>query len=128
MSVIKSKRGLSGVQFLDTARELHLFTLRTCAKFPKRYTFFITNNIIQSASLIHGYVKRGNSIFPSCPENKKMRYEQFVMAGAELQNLISQINIAYEIFPIADKVMTKWMQLINSEIGLLRALVKKEKQ
>ena len=64
----------------------------------------------------------------TCDLEKKMRYEQFVMAGAELQNLISQINIAYEIFPIADKVMTKWMQLINSEIGLLRALVKKEKQ
>lgn len=128
MSVIKSKRGLSGVQFLDTARELHLFTLRTCAKFPKRYTFFITNNIVQCAINIHSYVKKGNSIFPSNADDAKLRREHFIRAGAELQNLISQINVAYDMFPVSDKIMKQWMELIQKEIALIKNVIKKDKE
>lgn len=45
MSVLKSQRGESAVQFLDTARELEIYTIKTCAKFPKRYMFLITKDI-----------------------------------------------------------------------------------
>ena len=37
MSVLKKDRGESAVQFLETARNLEIFTLRTCAKFPISY-------------------------------------------------------------------------------------------
>lgn len=37
MAVLASKRGESAVQFLDTAREIELYTLRYAVKFPKRY-------------------------------------------------------------------------------------------
>ena len=128
MSVIKSKRSVSGVQFLDTARELQVFTTRTCVKFPKRYTFFITNNIVQCAVKVYGCVKRGNSIFPSSTDDAKLRHEQFVMAYAELQNLISQINVAYDTFPIADKTMIQWMELIKTEMALIKNVIKKDKE
>lgn len=127
MSVIKSKRGVSGVQFLDTAKDLDLFTMRTCVKYiPKRYTFYIAQPIIITASNIHSCVKRGNSIFPATARDVEMRREQFVMASAELQNLISKINIAYEMFPIADKIILKWLGLINQEISLLKNVIKKD--
>lgn len=45
MSVLKSQRGESTVQFLDTARELEIYTIKTCAKFPKRYMFLITKTL-----------------------------------------------------------------------------------
>ena len=47
MAVLKSNRNESQLQFLDTARELGIFTLRNCVKFPKRYTFFITTEIVR---------------------------------------------------------------------------------
>lgn len=128
MSVIKNKRGLSGVQFLDTARELQIFTTRKCVKFPKRYTFFITSSIVQCAINIHSYVKKGNSIFPSNADDAKLRREQFTLAIAELQNLISQINVAYEMFPVADKTMMQWMELIQKEISLVKNVIKKDKE
>lgn len=128
MSVIKSKRSVSGVQFLDTARELQMFTMRTCVKFPKRYTFFITNSIVQCAVNIHGFVKKGNSIFPSNAHDVQLRHEQFVMANAELQNLISQIGIAYDTFPIVDKTIKQWMELIEKEISLIKNVIKKDKE
>lgn len=128
MSVIKNKRSVSGVQFLDTAKELQTYTIRTCIKFPKRYTFFITNNIVQCSMNIHAYIKRGNSIFPQNTDDARLRHEQFVMANAELQNLISQINIAYDTFPIPDKKIMRWMELIKTESALIKALMKKDKE
>ena len=128
MSVIKSKRNLSGVQFIDTARELHVFTLRTTKKFPKSYYFSVTQYINQSVNLIRASVERGNKIYPSCAENKRLRYEQMMMGYAELSNLIAQIDTAYLMFPIADKTMIKWMELIDTENKLLKSLLKKEQQ
>lgn len=40
MSVHKHDRHESQLQFIETARQLEIFTLRNCVKFPKRYTFF----------------------------------------------------------------------------------------
>ena len=43
MSVLKNKRAQSSVQFLETAKDLHIFTMRTCEKYiPKAYTFYIS--------------------------------------------------------------------------------------
>lgn len=128
MSVIKNKRSVSGVQFLDTAKELQTYTIRTCVKFPKRYFFIISNNIIQSATKIHAFVKRGNSIFPTNADDTRLRHEQFVLAVAELQNLISQINIAYDTFPIKENKIVKWMELIKTEITLVKSVIKKDKE
>lgn len=53
MSVLKSQRGESAVQFLDTARELEIYTIKQCAKFPKRYMFLITKDIVALASAVY---------------------------------------------------------------------------
>lgn len=131
MSVIKSKRSTSSAQFLDTARDLHIYTLKTCTnqkRFPKKYTFFITQDIVKTASNIHTLVKKGNSIFPSCVRDVEMRREYFVQASAELQSLISQIGVAYETFPIRDKTMTTWLGKIHEEIKLLKSVIKADEE
>lgn len=129
MSVIKSKRRTSGVQFLDTARELDLYTMKTCIKFiPKRYTFYLAQPTALIASNIHSCVKRGNSIFPATARDYEMRREQFIMAEAELQNLISKINIIYELFPLPDNVIIKWHEFVDKEITLIKNLIKKDEE
>ena len=42
MSVYKSKRGESSVQFIETARQLEAHTFACCMKAPKRYERFLT--------------------------------------------------------------------------------------
>jgi len=37
MSVVKSKRGQSGMKFIDNARELEVYTIQRVAHFPKRF-------------------------------------------------------------------------------------------
>ena len=48
MSVRKTDRSLSGIEFLDNAVKIYKLTFKICMKMPKRYTYLIniTTNII----------------------------------------------------------------------------------
>ena len=41
ISVIKSKRSISNIEFLYNARNLEIYSIKKCTNFPKRYTFYI---------------------------------------------------------------------------------------
>ena len=128
MSVIKSKRGPSSAQFLETALQIQIFTLRQCVKFPKRYRILFTQYLTESATHACALVKKGNSIFPSNKHEAQLRRDCFLEAYAELQSLISQITTAYEMFPVEESVIVEWMRLIQQELGLLKSLMKSDKQ
>ncbi len=128
MSVIKSKRGPSSAQFLETAQQIQIYTLRQCVKFPKRYTILFTQNLTTTATNACSLVKKGNSIFPGNQHEAQLRRDCFMQAYAELQALISQITTAYDMFPIPENAITEWMRLIREELVLLKALMKSDKQ
>ena len=96
MSVLKSQRGESAVQFLDTARELEIYTIKTCAKFPKRYMFLITKDIVALASAVYNNTKAANSIYVTTADDARLRREYITKANCNLQCLLSQIDIAHE--------------------------------
>lgn len=98
MSVHKQDRNESQLQFLDTARELEIFTLRNCVKFPKRYTFFITTEIVRLAQSVFNNVKSANSVFPSGELEVQLRRDYLTKANCDLQCLISQLDVAKEMF------------------------------
>ena len=116
------------MQFLDTASQLHIYTIQQCAKFPKRYTFFVSMGIAQSAERILKLVKAGNSYYPTNAKEVQDRRDCFLSAYAETQCLISLINDAKETFPISGSALTGWMELIQSEIGLIKGVLKADKQ
>lgn len=62
MAVLKSNRNESQLQFLDTARDLEIFTLRNCVKFPKRYTFFITTEIVRLSQSVYNNANNSNGV------------------------------------------------------------------
>lgn len=130
MSVLKKDRGESAVQFLETARNLEIFTLRTCAKFPKRYTFLITAEIAQLSRSIYNNVKSANSIFPTNQSEVQMRRNFFTKANCDLQCLVSQLDIAKTMFGEEVKVGTwcQWMDLIEEEAKLISAIKKIDKE
>lgn len=97
MSVIKSKRGSSNMQFLECALNLEVFTIKACMNFSKRYTFLITNDMVSLATEIHHSVKRANSIYPKSQYEAVLRRECFLRAYGDCQCLISQIQVAYEL-------------------------------
>lgn len=129
MSVVRSERTLSDLEFLNNARKLEIFTLQKCVSvIPKRYTFYIGNHLADSAVTIYSYVKKGNSVYPTNAHEVQLRRDCFMKAYVELQSLISQIEVAYELLHFDMKVMKEWSKLINEEIVLVRAVMKKDRE
>ena len=129
MSVIKSKRGESDAEFLANARALQAYTIRKCVNaIPKRYTFYIGQNIAAIATRVYELVKCGNSIYPLNQHEAQIRRDYFLRAHAELQNLISQIELANEIIQFEDQVLPEWSRLIGNEIRLVKGILKADRE
>lgn len=127
MSVLRSERDVSGLQFLNTARELQIYSIKKCVNFPKRYTFYVSQPIANIATRIHQYVKLGNSIYPTNAHEAQLRLDYFLKAKAEVNNLVSQIEVACELFDIEENSMKHWMSLVSTELKLLKALIKSDR-
>ena len=127
MSVIKSKRSTSEMEFLANARKLEVYTLQKCVGFPKRYTFYLAQPLANSATYVYANVKRGNSIYPLNQHEVQMRRDYFLRAYAELQNMVSQIEVAQELFGIEMDTMKYWMEIIDTEMRLVKAVLKNDR-
>lgn len=129
MSVIKSKRAESQMEFLATARKLQAFTIHKCVNaVPKRYTFYIGTHLADSATAIYEWLKRGNSIYPLNPHEVQMRRDCFLRAYAELQSLVSQIELANEILQFDANILAEWSRLISTELKLVKAVLKADRE
>lgn len=138
MAVLASKRGESAVQFLDTAREIELYTLRYAVKFPKRYFFVLTKDILDLAKQGYNNVKSANSVYATNSEEAQIRVNYVIHAICNYQALISQLDVAMSLIThyssknkdgsekaIPSKVWEMWARMISDELRLLSGLKKK---
>ncbi len=126
MSVIKSKRGKSNVQFLDTAFDLQVLVIKTCVNFPKKYTFHLTQKIAKLAISCHVNVKNANNIFPKNEHEAQRRKDYLDNALGNLYNLSTQLDIAFNLFEIEEKKIVAIIELVYKEINLLKSLKKSD--
>ena len=128
MSVIKSKRAESEMEFIHNARQLQIYTIQKCVGFPKRYTFYISQPLSNCATRIHEYVKCANSIYPLNQHEAQMMRDYLLRANAELNSLVSQIEVANELFGIESNKMKFWMDIVEKEIRLVKGTMKKDRE
>ena len=129
MSVYKSKRGKSSVQFVESARKLEEHTLEQCLKVPKRYTFYLTQRIMGLASTVYEEVVAANSIYPTNQHEAQLRRDHLTAANAALQALDRQLGLLAgvlwknpENFKGFDDAFTVWGDLINEEAKLISGI------
>ena len=128
MSVLKPNRNESDVEFLHTARQLQIHTIQKCVGFPKRYTFYVSQPLANCATRIHEYVKCANSIYPLNQHEVQIRRDYMLRANAELNSLVSQIEVANELFGIEADKMKYWMDIVDLEIRLVKGAMKKDRE
>ena len=128
MSVVKSERSTSEMEFLHTARELEIYTIRRCVNIPKRYTFYLGQKIAEISTHIYNCVVCANSIFPQNQHEAQIRRDYLIHAVSELHALVAQIEIASEIIGLDADKMHAWMDRVNREIRLVKGLMKKDKE
>ena len=91
MAVYKSKRGESSVQFIETARQLEAHTLACCMKAPKRYSFLLTQRIMDTASEVHDHVRAANNIWPTNRHEAQLRRDELPLL---LRKIPDDANLA----------------------------------
>ena len=127
MSVVKSKRGVSRMEFVDNANRLESFTIRHCGRFPKRYTFSLGMPIVKYARDVYDIVSVANQ-YPVRWHDYYGRIKKFEAAKVILNKMVRQLGMAEEFGIVKPNVMEKWMSLIDREIRLLNGIIKRDKQ
>ena len=102
MSVYKSKRGESSIQFIEVARKIECHTLEQCLKVPKRYTFLLTTRIMSLASDVYDHVVSANSIYPTNQHEAQTRRDHLIAAN--------------------EHAFMTWGELINEEAKLISGI------
>lgn len=128
MSVIKSKRGVSDMEFLANARKLRIYTVRKTKDFPKRLISTFTSRMINIAYQISDELKLGNSIYPLNKTEAQIRRNHFVKAVGLCYAFADYLSDAQELFGLEMSVMEEWAGLVNTEIKLVNALIKKDRE
>ena len=116
------------MDFLTIARELEVFSIRQCGKLPKHYNFYLSVPIAESARRVMECAKRGNSIYPLNGHEAQMRRDQFLMAYAELQSMVTQVDVAREVCSIQKGIIFEWTKLIDREMQLIKAVLDSDKR
>ena len=129
MSVYKSKRGESAVQFIEIARKLEEHTLTQCLKVPKRYTFLLTQEIMRLVTAVYNGVISANSVFPTNQHEAQLRRDYLIAANASLQSLDRQLGLLAgvlyknpENFKGFESAFTTWGELVNEETKLISGI------
>ena len=84
--------------------------------------------LANAATRIYEDVKRGNSIYPLNQHEVQMRRDCFIRANMELQSMISQLEVAQELFGIEMETLKFWMDIIDTEIRLVKAVMKADRE
>lgn len=140
MSVPTWKRNESKVEYIDTARELVVRTLKGVRKFPKSATFIISNDIINSANNVFKYVITCQNCFPKSKEDIAFRKNFLVQALGELDNLDCKISIAIDLYTttqeqenkceikMSDYSWATWGELIYKERNLIKKILESDEK
>ena len=129
MSVYKSKRGESSIQFIEVARKIECHTLEQCLKVPKRYTFLLTTRVMSLASDVYDHVVSANSIYPTNQHEAQTLRDHLIAANAALQSLDRQLGLLAgvlrknpENFKGFETAFMTWGELINEEAKLISGI------
>ncbi len=129
MSVKACDRSTSNMEFLKNARDIEINIIKCTINKSKKYRFFY-NKLIDMAIELLNHVKKGNSIYVENQNDVMLRSQEFKLAIAESQAMLSQIEIMYFLFKdagISIKLVENIADMINTEIMLLKGLLKADR-
>lgn len=90
------QRKESGVQFLDTARELTVHLLGCVKRMPKSWRFVLTNKLADLGCDIYTEVCTANAIYPKAGEDIEQRARHLNVALGKIDALDGLATIAFD--------------------------------
>ena len=135
MSVYKSKRSTSAIQYVENARQLQVFTIKNCVKFPKRYTYIVVQKIANLGEDIDTHVRVAESMMPTNLHEAQLKRDELTYTFGLLNSLDDKFQLVYDIvsdnpnfkmeFKWLPNAMLEWGRLIQKERDLITGVKKK---
>ena len=126
MSVLKSKRAESRMEYVTNARTLMRYSMQKCLKLPKRYTFFIATDFVKTTQDIYKSTLDIEKHYGE--EYNAWRRDKCKTTISLCQYLNTQIDIIKEYaLKLTDKQICYWLDIIEKEIKLLNGIIDKSK-
>lgn len=97
MSVYKSKRSTSAIQYVENARQLQVFTIKNCVKFPKRYTYIVVQKIANLVEDIDTHVRVAESMMPTNLHEAQLKRDELTYTFGLLNSLDDKLQLMYDI-------------------------------
>lgn len=124
MSVVKGKRSVTKLAFLDGADKLAAYTMTMCSSekhFPKRYRWCLTSKIGEAAINTVMFANKANAIYPTGKDEIRLRMRYVNEAIAEVTALLALIPVAAKMFNIdlENSSVTHWLEIASYEKTLL---------
>jgi len=129
MSVVESQRKDAVMPSITKSFELAKYTISICSNekvFPKRYRWCLTDTIVKTAVHISNYLVMANSVYVNSQDMYRLRVKYQVMAMALSKSLLSNMQLAKEVFGIDDDRMRYWTGLVYEVENLISTCRKNE--
>ena len=101
MAIPKSKRTTTPLSVLVEADTLACYTILICTdekRFPKRYRWCLTKQIIESAVQTKMHIAKANSVYVNDAESAKLRRTYQQEAIADIASLSATMDTAFRLF------------------------------
>ena len=131
MSVRKSERGLSNIEFLKVLMDLEKWSLLKSNIAPKKYRYIINSQIVTNSANAYCYAKQGNSIFVTNNETRILRENFFIQSYCSLQAFVSQLDVIYSICKadfLTNNELEEVSRLAYNAIILVKGIIKNDKE
>ena len=97
MSVLKSKRTLSGGEFVNVANQIYVQTIAFLTRLSARYSRLIAEPTAALAGEVMDYAEKANATFPKDDMTRTKRREYLLSANASLSALDVRLTHCYMI-------------------------------
>lgn len=128
--VPKHRRNESTLEFLETAKVLAGEIIRLATRLPKRYTFYLGQQMCRLAIENLTHLKSANSIYPKNEAEKATRALELKKAYTKLQALSSTLDVTYEVVEEEKikKTVERVAPIIFKNMNLVKNLIQSDKK
>lgn len=123
------------MQFVDVARKIDVHTLKCVVKLPKRYTYYIGQELYRLAAEIYTKARSANNIFAKDELSMKLRSKYLIEASCAVEALVGKLQILKEVIYAnpeqakwIDSALKTWGELLIQEEKLITGIQKSDKE
>ncbi len=97
MSVLKSKRTVSKMEFVNTANQIYVETVNFLTRLSARYARLLAEPTARIAGEVMEYAEKANAVYPSDDQRRALRKDYLLKARASLMALDVHLTHCYMV-------------------------------